>query len=71
MTIGGQSSRAHISVKLSSEPNYHVSPTILFSSITDLLIMDVDINGVRIKWHSFFNNFKAGREFSYFSHVKT
>ena len=46
MSIGGQSSRFHIPVKLRSEPNYHVSHTILFSSIADLLIMDVGINKV-------------------------
>ena len=46
MSIGGQSSRFHIPVKLRSDPNYHVSHTILFSSIADLLIMDVGINGV-------------------------
>ena len=46
MSIGGQSCKFHIPVKLRSEPNNHVSHTILFSSIADLLIMDVDINGV-------------------------
>lgn len=46
MSIGGKSSPFHIPVKLRSEPNYHVSHTILFSSNADLLIMDVSMNGV-------------------------